>query len=156
MARWYRLGMLAVILMVLWGFAGISSLEAQVVDGKSQPRFTKANNGVITDHVTGLDWYVGPNADNNWYEAKAWVDGLTVAGGGWRLPTVPELKGIYQKGASGANMDPLFEPKAAWVWSGQKDDARTVFGFAFYSGLVNSHGLNYGYGRMAFAVRSHK
>ena len=106
--------------------------------------------------LTGLDWYVRPNADNNWYEAKAWVDGLTVAGGGWRMPTVPELKGIYQKGASRVNMDPLFEPKSAWVWSGQMDDARTYYGFAFYSGLVNSHSMHYGLGRMAFAVRSHK
>ena len=153
MARWYRLGMMALMLLVVWGFAkGQTMTEVNPV----QPRFTKASNGVITDHLTGLDWYVGPNADNNWYEAKAWVEGLTVAGGGWRMPTVPELKGIYQKGASRANMDPLFEPKAAWVWSGQKDDARTNYGFAFYSGLVNSHGLNYGYGRMAFAVRSHK
>jgi hypothetical protein len=156
MARWSGLGRVTLILLVVWGLAGSSSLEAQVADGKSQPRFTKASNGVITDHLTGLDWYVGPKGDNNWHETKAWVEGLTVAGGGWRLPTVPELKGIYQKGASRANMDPLFEPKAAWVWSGQKDDARTIFGFAFYSGLVNSHGLNYGFGRMAFAVRSHK
>ena len=156
MARWSRLGMMALILLVVWGFGMSNSLEAQVADAKSQPRFTKASNGVITDHLTGLEWYVRPNADNNWYEAKAWVEGLTVAGGGWRMPTVPELKGIYQKGASRANMDPLFEPKSAWVWSGQKDDARTYYGFAFYSGLVNSHSMHYGYGRMAFAVRSHK
>ena len=157
MARWYRLSVVALILLMVWGFATSRSLEAQVVDGKSQPiRFTKADNGVITDRDTGLDWYVGPNADNNFHEAKAWVEGLTVAGGGWRMPTVPELRGIYQKGASRVNMDPLFEPKSAWVWSGQMDDARTYYGFAFYSGLVNSHGLNYGYGRMAFAVRSHK
>jgi hypothetical protein len=156
MARWSRLGMMAMILSVVWGFAQGSSLGAQAVDGESQPRFTRASNGVITDHLTGLDWYVGPNADNNWHEAAAWAKSLTVAGGGWRLPTVPELQGIYQKGASRVNMDPLFQPKAAWVWSGQMDDTRTAWGFAFYSGLVNSHGLNYGYGRMAFAVRSPK
>jgi hypothetical protein len=156
MARWYRLSMMALILLVVWGFGQNSSLEAQVLDGKGQPRFTKAQNGVITDHNTGLEWYVAPSPDNNWHEAKAWTENLTVAGGGWRLPTVPELKAIYEKGASRVNMDPLFQPKAAWVWSGQMDDTRTAWGFAFYSGLVNSHGLNYGYGRMAFAVRSHK
>jgi hypothetical protein len=156
MARWYRLSLAILILLVVWGFGKSDSLEAQVVDAKSQSRFTKASNGVITDHLTGLEWYVRPNADNNWYEAKAWVDSLTVGGGGWRMPTVPELQGIYQKGASRANMDPLFEPKAAWVWSGQMDDARTYYGFAFYSGLVNSHSMHYGYGRMAFAVRSPK
>ena len=26
----------------------------------AQPRFTKADNGVITDHLTALDWYVAP------------------------------------------------------------------------------------------------
>jgi hypothetical protein len=70
----------------------------QVVDGKGQPmqnRFTKANNGVITDSVTGHDWYVGPNHDNNWHQAKAWMENLTVAGGSWRMPTVPELKALY-------------------------------------------------------------
>ncbi len=156
MARWYRLSIMALILLVVWGFGQSCTLEAQAVEGKGQPRFTKAQNGVITDHVTGLEWYVGPSPDNNWHEAKAWTENLTVAGGGWRLPTVPELKAIYQKGASRVNMDPLFQPKAAWVWSGQMDDTRTAWGFAFYSGLVNSHGLNYGYGRMAFAVRSHR
>ena len=153
MARWYRLGLMALILLMVWG-CGKAQTMSEV--NPVQPRFTKADNGVITDSATGLDWYVGPNADNNWYEAKAWTESLTVAGGGWRMPTVPELKGIYQKGASRANMDPLFEPKAAWVWSGQMDDARTYYGFAFYSGLVNSHSMNYGLGRMAFAVRSHR
>ncbi len=156
MARWHRLSLMALIVVLVWGFGQSSPLEAQVVEGKGQPRFTKAQSGVITDHVTGLEWYVGPSPDNNWHEAKAWTENLTVAGGGWRMPTIPELQALYQKGASRANMDPLFQPKAAWVWSGQMDDTRTAWGFAFYSGLVNSHGLNYGYGRMAFAVRSRK
>jgi hypothetical protein len=156
MPRWYRLSLMALILLVVWGCAKSSSLEGRVMDGKGQPRFTKAENGVITDRVTGLDWYVCPNQDNNWYQAKAWVENLTVAGGGWRMPTVPELKAIYQKGASATNMDPIFQTTRVWVWSGQMHDARTAWGFAFYSGLVNSHGLNYGYGRLAFAVRSRK
>jgi hypothetical protein len=108
MAHWHRLGMMTLILLVVWGCGkGQTMTEVNPV----QPRFTKAGNKVVTDRVTGLDWYVKPNADNNWYEAKAWVDGLTVAGGGWRMPTVPELQGIYQKGASRVNMDPLFEPR---------------------------------------------
>ena len=165
MRRWYRLSIMPLILLVVWGCGKGSSGEGQVLDGMEQSmagakpvqmRFTKAMDGVITDNVTGLDWYIGPNQDNNWHQAKAWTENLTVAGGGWRMPTVPELQAIYQKGASRVNMDPLFQPKAAWVWSGQMDDTRTAWGFAFYSGLVNSHGLNYGYGRLAFAVRSPK
>ncbi|MCX5890305.1 MAG: DUF1566 domain-containing protein [Deltaproteobacteria bacterium] len=160
MAQWFRLSMMALILLAVWGCAKSSSLEGQgppmAEVNPLQTRFTKANDGVITDRVTGLEWYVGPNQDNNWHQAKAWTENLTVAGGGWRLPTVAELKAIYQKGASPTNMDPIFQTTRVWVWSGQMDDARTAWGFAFYSGLVNSHGLNYGYGRLAFAVRSRR
>ena len=160
MAQRYRLSMMALILLVVWGCAKSSSLEGQgqpmAEVNPLQTRFTRANNGVITDSLTGLEWYVCPNQDNNWHQAKAWVENLTVAGGGWRLPTVPELEAIYQKGASPTNMDPVFQTTRVWVWSGQMHDARTAWGFAFYSGLVNSHGLNYGYGRLAFAVRTRR
>jgi hypothetical protein len=121
-----------------------------------QIRFTKANNGVITDSVTGLDWYVGPNQDNNWHQAKAWTENLAVSGGGWRMPTVPELKALYQKGASPNNIDPLFQTSGVWVWSGQLNDAVSAWGFAFYNGKEGWHGIDYANGRQAFAVRSHK
>ena len=156
MARWYRLSLMALILLMVWGFGMSDCLEAQMVDTKSQPRFTKADNGVITDSLTGLEWYVNPNPDNTFREAKAWVEGLTVAGGGWRLPTMAELKGIYQKDASAVNMDPLFEAKGAWAWSGELRNAWSVWGLAFYNNLQGWHSMNYGNGRVALAVRSHK
>ncbi len=156
MARWCRLGMVALILLVVWGFAQSSPLEGQVVEGKGQARFTKAQNGVITDHITGLEWYVAPSPNNNWHEAKAWTDNLTVAGGGWRLPTVPELKAIYQKGASANNMDPIFQTTGAYVWSGQLNNAWSAWGLAFYNNLEGWHSMNYGCGRLALAVRSQR
>ena len=160
MARWYRLSLMALILLVVWGCATSSSLEGQgqpMAEVKPlQPRFTKADNGVITDRDTGLDWYVGPNPDNTWHEAKAWTESLTVAGGGWRLPTMAELKAIYQKGASANNMDPLFQAKGAWAWSGELRNAWSVWGLAFYNNLEGWHSMNYGNGRVALAVRSHK
>jgi hypothetical protein len=148
--------MMALILLVVLGFGMSSALEAEVVDSKSQPRFTKASNGVITDSLTGLDWYVNPNADTTWHEAKAWVESLTVAGGGWRLPTMAELKAIYQKDASDVNMDPLFQAKGAWAWSGELRNAWSVWGLAFYNNLQGWHSMNYGNGRVALAVRSRR
>jgi hypothetical protein len=156
MARWYRLSIMALVLLVVWGCVKSSSLEGQVVDGNGQPRFTRANNGVITDSVTGLDWYVGPNQDNNWHQAKAWAENLTVDGGGWRMPTLPELKAIYQKDASPTNMDPLFQTTRVWVWSGQLNNAVSAWGLAFYNGREGWHGVDYAYGRLAFAVRSRR
>jgi Protein of unknown function (DUF1566) len=157
MARWHRLSLLPLILLVVWGLGMSSSLEAQVLDGKSQPiRFTKADNGVITDLVTGLDWYVNPNPDTTWHEAKAWVESLAVAGGGWRLPTMAELKAIYQKDASANHMDPLFQAKGAWAWSGELRNDWSVWGLAFYNNLQGWHSMNYGNGRVALAVRSRR
>jgi hypothetical protein len=157
MARRYRLSLMALIVLVVWGFGQSSSLETQVAAAQGQsPRYTKANNGVITDRVTGLEWYVGPNQDNTWHDAKAWVENLTVAGGGWRLPTVAELKALYQKGAAPYNMDPLFQTPGVWAWSGQLNNAWSAWGFAFYNGQEGWHSMNYGNGRQALAVRSRR
>ena len=97
-----------------------------------------------------------PNPDNNFHEAKAWAESLTVAGGGWRLPTMAELKAIYQKDASAYHMDPLFQAKGAWAWSGELRNDWSVWGLAFYNNLQGSHSMNYGNGRVALAVRSRR
>jgi len=156
MARWHRLSTIALIFLVIWGCARSSSLEGQMAEGKKQPRFTKAENGVITDSVTGLDWYIGPNPNNNWHQAKEWAENLTVGGGGWRLPTVAELKALYQKDAAPNNMDPVFQTPGVWAWSGELNNSWSAWGFAFYSGLVGWHSMNYGNGREVLAVRSHR
>jgi hypothetical protein len=157
MIRWFRLSLMALIVLAAWGFVQSCSLKAQELVRNDHPnRFTKASNGVITDHLTSLEWYVGPNHDNNWHQAKAWTENLSVAGGGWRMPTVPELQAIYQKGASPYNVDPLFQTTGVWVWSGQLNNPVSAWGFAFYNGLEGWHGINYAYGRQAFAVRSRR
>jgi hypothetical protein len=165
MAGWYRLSMMALMVLVVWGCSKKSALEGQKVDGQGQTvaaaeplpkRFTKADNGVITDRVSGLDWYLGPSQHNTWRQAKAWTENLTVAGGGWRMPTRAELKGIYQKGAAANHMDPLFQTVSVWVWSGELKDPAFAWGLAFYNGQEGWHSVDYGYGRLAFAVRSRR
>ncbi len=149
MARLFRSkAVVAVLLAVLlWG---------QAVAGGEKGRYTRADNGVITDHVTGLEWYVNPSPHNTWLEARDWAAHLSVAGGSWRLPTLAELKAQYNKGASRVNMDPLFDLPGAYVWSGDLKDPEFAWGFAFYSGLEGFHSVKYGFGRVALAVRSPK
>ena len=237
MAQWYRLGMTALILLVVWGCGKSSSLEGQVVDGQGAPmakvkmiakqvqpikgyeqfeattgadgkfafkglfptsayeifpywdnqttsvrlkvesgpeghtkmlpepvkiRFTKAKNGVIGDSATGLEWYIGPDRDTNWGQAKSWTDSLTAAGGGWRMPTIAELKAIYQQGAdpNNNNMDPIFQTTGAWVWSGELKSGSSIGGFYFRSvgwGIGQQWTHQYGaYLTRAFAVRSRR
>jgi hypothetical protein len=166
MALRHHLSIMALILLMVWGCGKGRSLQSQVVNATGQPvakvkpmgiRFTKARNGVITDSVTGLEWFVGPDQHNTWYQARAWAKTLTVAGGGWRMPSLSELKALCQKEAGTYNnMDLVFRTPGVWVWSGQLKDSSFAWGFAFYSGLEGVHGLDYGYGRQALAVRSRK
>jgi hypothetical protein len=94
--------------------------------------------GVVWDTKAGLEWIAGPDEDTNWDEAKEWVDNLNVAGGGWRLPKIDELKTLYEKGRGTCNMTPLlgiasFGTTSFIVWSGEKDSLE-VYMSAWYFG----------------------
>ena len=62
-------------------------------------RFIAYANGVIKDTESNLEWIAGPDKDTRWKDAKSWVDGLTVDGGGWRIPTTEEFTSLYQEKA---------------------------------------------------------
>jgi len=83
----------------------------------SDGRFEKLARGVVRDKQSGLDWYAGPDKDTGCDDANQWAAGLRVDGGGWRMPTLEELKGLYQKGAGTRNMTSLMETTGWWVWS---------------------------------------
>lgn len=121
-------------------------------------RFIKYQNGVVKDTSTGLEWYAGPDRHTSWYEAKAWVDSLNVAGGGWQMPTKNELKTLYQKGVGTRNMTPLLKT-AGWVVWGEPHEsfAQSAWFFTFKVGAEAYHGRGYSApsGR-GFAVRSRK
>ncbi|MBW1754066.1 MAG: DUF1566 domain-containing protein [Deltaproteobacteria bacterium] len=107
------------------------------------------NNSVVKDKKTGLEWYAGHDRDTNWYEAKRWVENLNVAGGGWRMPTIKELKTLYQEGTGTHNMPPLLKTTGWWVWSSETKDslALSFYIYAGFEGLylredsVSSRGL---------------
>ncbi|NLH49315.1 MAG: DUF1566 domain-containing protein [Myxococcales bacterium] len=54
-----------------------------------------------TDPTTGLNWLVNPSASPlDWAGAASYCDAQTVNGGGWRLPTVSELRTLIRGCAS--------------------------------------------------------
>jgi hypothetical protein len=109
--------------------------------------------GIIT--VNGLQWYVGPDNDTNWDQANAWVNSLTVGGGGWRMPTMAELKGLYHKGMGSRNMPPEFKTNGWWVWSGEQYGPSAAWLFVFdYGGHEYSSERSTSINGRAFAVRS--
>ena len=125
----------------------------------SDGRYSKSSDGVITDSRTGLQWYVGPNKNTTWSDAMKWVEGLTVSGGGWRMPSRSELKGISQKGARSKDptyLPPIFKTSGWWVWSGETRGSSVAWSFNFSGGDEGWFGRNFDGGSRAFAVRSRR
>jgi hypothetical protein len=117
-------------------------------------RYEKYASGVVLDTKTGLEWYTGPDKDMDWNEVKRWVANLSVAGGGWRMPTMNELKTIFQKGAGPRNMSPLLKTTGWWVWSGEKRSSSSAWRFGFGRGTEGWHARRPTSTRRGFAVRS--
>ena len=133
------------------------SLKMRPVETVSRDgKFLHLSNGVVIDNETDLEWIAGPDKDTNWDEAKRWVDNLTVAGGGWRMPNIEELKPLYQKGKGDRNMTPLLKTTGWWVWSG---DTRGLSSMWFFDCNCDQKGYT-SYGNLiharAFAVRSRR
>ena len=110
--------------------------------------FTKEGE-VITDSNTGLQWRVGLDQDTNWNAANTWVNGL---GGGWRMPTRDELRGLFDAGIGSYNWGP-FENSAWWVWSGEVRDSSSAWHFNFDFGSGHWYDRSSSDFTRAFAVR---
>jgi len=118
--------------------------------------YIKYASGMVYDKNTGLEWYAGPDKDTDFNEAKAWVENLTVAGGGWRMPTRKELKTLYQKGVGTRYMTPLLKTTGWYVWSGETSGYSSAWDFYFASGRHEFWGsrVTSNSSRRGFAVRS--
>lgn len=84
-------------------------------------RFSKAENGVITDSKTGKKWLVVFSAPATWTAAETAILGLLEDGGGWRFPTLAELQQIFEKGKGTRNIDPLFAVTGTTFWADEID-----------------------------------
>jgi hypothetical protein len=104
---------------------------------------------IIRDTVIGLEWQVCPDHDISWDDARAWVDGL---GESWRMPTIEELKRLWDSGISISSWGP-FENSGNWVWSGELYDSSSAWVFAFSGGYEYWTTRSYSGDCRAFAVR---
>jgi len=119
-------------------------------------RYCKYANGIVKDTNTGLEWKVGPDKNTDWNEARTWVQSLNLDGGGWRMPTLDELEGLYKNGAGSRNLTPLLKTTGWWVWSGQTKGSSDARYFGFDGGYRDWINRNYSNRTRAFAVRSRK
>lgn len=127
----------------------------KICSAPKAPRFVISPDGVIQDFEQGLEWIVGPDKDTNYNDAVKWVESCRVAGGGWRMPTRKELRGLYQKGKGDRNIDPVFKHTGWWVWAELRDSS-SAWVVLFFDG--NEYWSNHydSSDNRVFGVRSHR
>ncbi|MFH1935128.1 MAG: DUF1566 domain-containing protein [Pseudomonadota bacterium] len=129
-----------------------TSGEQEVLE--ASPSLFILANGVVSDLRTGLQWKAGPDKNMTWDEARSWVRSLNLDGGGWRMPSMDELKGLYKRGSGSFNRTPLLKTTGWAVWSGETKDSSGARLFFFADG--HGHWISRGDSTTirAFAVRS--
>ena len=84
-----------------WGVAAKRWATALLVAGlglagSASATFISLGNGTIRDTTTNLVWEQNANhGPFNWLAAVSYANTLPLAGGGWHLPTIGELQGVY-------------------------------------------------------------
>ena len=141
------------VLVAIFLVASFSHAAEKAKIVAKDDQYVSYENGIVYDEKTNLEWIVGSDKDTIWDEAKAWVESLSVEGGGWRMPTRNELASLYQKGFGKRNMDPAFKTTGWHVWAGPRS-SRTAWGFNFTFGIDGWSYLDDSSTRRGFAVRS--
>ncbi len=116
-------------------FSKTAKLKAKAIQLKA------LESAIYYDKKMGLEWLAGPDKATNWYAAKKWVLSLhDFAGGGWRMPTIEELKTLYQK-VEKCHIKPFLITTGCWVWSGETKGSSLAWGFDYFidigSGLMH-------------------
>jgi hypothetical protein len=115
--------------------------ETQKLDDPLVVRFSAfktSSDGVVTDPRTGLQWAPDPGNSMTWQEANEYVKKLQLGGGGWRLPTMIELRGLnesakqgcpidYQSWNANSNIDQSFKFECCYAWSADKQNASSAW-----------------------------
>jgi len=116
--------------------------------------YLSETNGIVRDMNTGLEWIAGPDKDTDWNEAGSWVQSQNLDGGGWRMPSMDELQGLYKEGTGSRNMTPLLKTTGWFVWSGETEGSSYAWSFNFNGGYRDWYNRYYSGNLRAFAVRS--
>ena len=138
---------------------------------QNQGRFSVTQCGSIKDTRTSLEWIVGPDRNMTWHEARQWVAGLGTCGGGWRMPTIEEIRTLYNPAMTAgtgyytngryfpAHIDPVFSAigGGSWVWSNENAGGNNARSFNLNQGkAVEYSAMNTDYSTRAFAVRNNR
>jgi hypothetical protein len=120
----------------------------------------KKLDAVVMGRDTGLFWFAGPDENIDWKRAITWIDNLNLGNSKWSMPSIAELKGLYNsKNFEGSDVDKLLQivgrssirnPKS--VWSDKTKGDSFAFYFDFKTGGTHSCDKNISGGLRVLAV----
>jgi hypothetical protein len=155
-----RSGLILGFLLMIAGFLAsgcrLTTLHDPLEQGSA--RFVRDSAGIVSDRRTGLQWFDMHDgmALRNWYETRDWATGLTVGGGGWRLPTMAELRTLYPE----AWPTGLFRSFESWssdlhkgITMSDEDDS-TAWGYNIHYDSAGYYGRQYDSYLHSLAVRA--
>jgi len=111
--------------------------------------FKNNGNGTVTDQATGLTWQ---REDDNVQRrndgpAVVYCQGLGLAGGGWRLPTIKELRSIVDERVYNPAIDsaafPGTNPSYYWSATTFAPYSGRAWYVLFHDGYVDTYGKSY-------------
>ena len=135
----------------------------------AQERFIDNADGTVTDTMLNVMWSKTDNQGNiNWRQAQQWVKftfpyTLPVSYDNWRLPTLDELKTLYDRDAhyEGYETDcgqkvkiaSVFELTCGWIWASEMKLISAKL-FNFHRGYSYTDRISKYRAYRALAVRS--
>jgi TIR domain/Protein of unknown function (DUF1566) len=114
---------------------------------------SKVAEGVYLDPKTKLMWTIEDNGRYvNWHEASEYARQLRLGGySDWRLPTIEELKQLYDPGNKGIR-EP-FQLTSDWVWTSTREGTGSAWAFLFLFGKFRSVHMDFSDYYRALCVR---
>jgi len=119
----------------LFAAAGVA-LSLGSVGAKTPPgRYTIPGDGTVKDTVTGLEWQQDVVGTFMWSasaapgSAQAYCQGLSLNGGGWRLPSLRELRSLVDtaKKNPAIDTDAFPDKNSGSFWSSTPKAASSFF-----------------------------
>lgn len=116
----------------------------------------KLDSGNFKDTINGLEWHISSDEDMTWYEASEWVKKISLNNEGWRMPTVNELKTLFQSEGH-STIGPLAKfnrCSVLCVWSGKTETDLFAIMYNYTYREAKKHPKKYSSCVRALAVRS--
>ena len=139
------------------------------IDAHAEDRYTVTPCGSIIDGKNRLEWFVGHDQATDWNQASEWARRLSTCNGGWRMPSLTELKTLYEPnsrtGKGWVFQGVIIEPHlnavfkgiggGTEIWTDRSSKEQSVaMLFDFSSGIEKNRPILYAIRVRAFAVRA--